>query len=95
MKIDNKGWGLNTLLICTGVIFIALITVTFFSIRLNGLLGKENKATNKTEKVVENQVEINYYIKKKNKITSEVEKSNKNRHKWTYQKWIFKWNKRL
>lgn len=71
MKIDNKGWGLNTLIICIIVIFIALIAATFYTIRLNKILGRNN---NKTEQIIDNQAEINYYINKKINMTSAADK---------------------
>ncbi|MBR1416700.1 MAG: hypothetical protein IJ572_02660 [Bacilli bacterium] len=67
MKIDNKGWGLNTMLIMVGIILIALLAVTFFSIRLNNLLGNEN---NESENKIQNAINDSYYTNKVSEISS-------------------------
>ena len=69
MKIDNKGWGLTTMLLMVAVIFIALLTATFFSIRLNAMLGKQN---NESEEKVQKAVNETYYIGKLNEMTIAV-----------------------
>ncbi len=69
--MNNKGWGLSTLIICIVIIIIALLTATFFTIRLNNMLGKEN---NKTEKILNDKVEVNYYINKKINIKAAADK---------------------
>ena len=71
MKIDNKGWGLNTLLLMICVIIAALLTATFFAIRMNSLLGKEN---NEDENKLQNVINTTYYINKENSLKSATEK---------------------
>ena len=58
MKIDNKGWGLNTMIIMVAVILIALLLATFFSIRLNSQLNKEN---NESENQLQETLNNSYY----------------------------------
>lgn len=41
MKLDNKGWGLNTLLTCVAIILIALIVSGYYIFKLYNSLGKE------------------------------------------------------
>ena len=69
MKIDNKGWGLTTMLLMVAVIFIALLTATFFSIRLNAMLGKQN---NESEEKLQTAVNETYYIGKMNEMNIAV-----------------------
>lgn len=74
MKIDNKGWGLNTLILMIGVVLIALLLITFFSIQLNSLIGKNN---NKTEQKLENtlnKVMKEYYVNRSNQLVTATEK---------------------
>ena len=71
MKIDNKGWGLNTMLIMVGVILFFLLTATFFSIRLNSMIGNEN---NESEKALQKQIDQKYYINRINALISATDK---------------------
>ena len=71
MKIDNKGWGLNTLLIMICVIIVFLLLATFFAIRLNTMMGNSN---NKSEEKVQKLVNQSYYINKVNEMTEATEK---------------------
>ncbi len=71
MKIDNKGWGLNTMLIMVCVIIVFLFIATYFAIRLNSMLGNEN---NESEKNVQRIVDQSYYISKANNMTEAAEK---------------------
>lgn len=65
--MDNKGWGLNTMLLMVCVIILALLTATFFAIRMNSLLGKEN---NEDENKLQRIVNQSYYTNKENEIIS-------------------------
>lgn len=69
--MDNKGWGLNTMLFMVCVILIALLLATFYAIRLNSYLGKEN---NESENAVQKVVDEKYYIDKTNDITMAAKK---------------------
>ena len=71
MKIDNKGWGLNTLLIMICVIIVFLLLATFCAIRLNTMMGNSN---NKSEEKVQKLVNQSYYINKVNEMTEATEK---------------------
>ena len=71
MKIDNKGWGLNTMLIMVCVIIVFLLIATYFAIRLNSMLGVEN---NTSENNVQKLVDQTYYINKTNAMTQAAEK---------------------
>ena len=64
--MDNKGWGLNTMLFMVCIILVALLMATFYAIRLNSILGKEN---NESENAVQQVVDSKYYIDKTNEIT--------------------------
>ena len=66
MKIDNKGWGLNTMLIMVCIILVFLLLATYFAISLNAQLGNEN---NKSEEQVQKMVNQSYYINKVNDMT--------------------------
>ena len=68
--MDNKGWGLNTMILMVSVIVIALLIATFFSIRINALIGQEN---NETEKKVSKAINETYYINQTNKVTLATE----------------------
>ena len=70
MKIDNKGWGLNTLLIMICVIIVFLFIATYFAIRLNSMMGNSN---NKSEEKVQRVVNQSYYINKVNELTEATE----------------------
>ena len=70
MKIDNKGWGLNTLLIMICVIVVFLFIATYFAIRLNSMMGNKN---NKSEEKVQRVVNQSYYINKVNELTEATE----------------------
>ena len=65
MTRNTNGWGLSTLLLMIGVIIIALLTATFFTIRINSLLGKNN---NSSEEKVQKVVNETYYIGKMNEL---------------------------
>jgi len=71
MKIDNKGWGLNTMLIMVCVIIVFLFLATYFAIRLNSMMGNSN---NKSEEQVQKIVDQSYYISKANNMTSATQK---------------------
>ena len=71
MKIDNKGWGLNTMLIMVCVIIVFLLIATYFTIRLNSMLGVQN---NESEKKVDQAINQSYYINKVNDMTEAAEK---------------------
>ena len=71
MKIDNKGWGLNTMLIMVGIILFFLLAATFFTIRLNAMLGSEN---NESEKKLQQQIDQTYYVNRINNMTLAAEK---------------------
>ncbi len=66
MSRNSNGWGLSTLLLMIGVIILALLTATFFTIRINALLGKNN---NESEERIKKVVNENYYIGKMNEVT--------------------------
>ena len=66
MTKTSNGWGLSTLLLMIGVILIALLTATFFTIRINNLLGKQN---NESEAKLQRAVNETYYIGKMNELT--------------------------
>ncbi len=66
MNKYSKGWGLSTLLLMIGVIIIALLTATFFSIRMNSLIGRNN---NSSETKLQKVVNETYYIGKTNDMT--------------------------
>ena len=66
MKKYSNGWGLSTMLLMVGVILIALLTATFFTIRMNALLGKNN---NESETKLQKAVNETYYIGKMNELT--------------------------
>ena len=63
MKIDNKGWGYTTMIGMVCVIVVALLSATFFAIRLNAALGKENNES-------ENKVSEIYYLGKISDLNS-------------------------
>lgn len=69
--MDNKGWGLNTMLLMVCVILVALLMATFYTIRLNAILGKEN---NDSEAKLQKAVDDSYYINKVNEITKAADK---------------------
>ena len=71
MKIDNKGWGLNTMLIMVVVILVFLLIATYFTIRMNSMLGIDN---NKDEQKVQETINRAYYIDKINDMTDAAEK---------------------
>lgn len=71
MKIDNKGWGLNTMLIMVCVIIVFLFIATYFAIRLNSLMGNQN---NESEEQVQKIVNQSYYINKVNDMKEASEK---------------------
>ena len=71
MKIDNKGWGLNTMLIMVCVIVVFLLIATYFAIRLNSMMGNSN---NKSEETVQKIVNQSYYISKVNEMTDAAQK---------------------
>ena len=71
MKIDNKGWGLNTMLIMVCVIIVFLLLATYFAIRLNSIMGNKN---NESENQVQKMVNQSYYINKVNDMTEAAEK---------------------
>ena len=71
MKIDNKGWGLNTLILMICVIVVFLFIATYFAIRYNSMMGKQN---NKSEEQVQKVIDQTYYINKENNMTSAAEK---------------------
>lgn len=84
MKIDNKGWGLNTMLLMIAVILIFLLVATFFAIRFNALMGNEN---NEDENRLQQVVNQTYYINKTNEMTSAAEKYiNDNNIELTHEK---------
>lgn len=56
MKLNNKGWGLNTMLLCVATILIFLIIAAFFTIRLNKMIEDLNKNDTKSN------VDIKDYI---------------------------------
>lgn len=64
--MNNKGWGLNTMLAMVAVILIALLMATFFAIRFNAMLGNSN---NESEEKVQKIVNEAYYINKTNELT--------------------------
>ena len=64
--MDNKGWGLNTMLAMAAVILIALLVATFFAIRFNAMVGNTN---NESEKKVQKAVNEAYYVNKVNELT--------------------------
>ena len=62
MKLNNKGWGLGTMLIGVTIILFFLITAVFFSLRLNRML-EQNIVNND----LENNVDYtSYYVDKLN-----------------------------
>ena len=69
--MDNKGWGLNTMLFMVCIILVALLLATFYAIRLNSYLGNEN---NESEETVKKIVDDSYYINKTNDITIAAQK---------------------
>lgn len=69
--MKSNGWGLNTLLIMIGVIVIFLLVATFFSIRLNAMVGQEN---NESEKKLQTAINQSYYINRINTMTEAAEK---------------------
>lgn len=71
MKIDNKGWGLNTLLIMICIIVVFLLIATYFAIRLNSFMGNQN---NKSEEKVQKVINQSYYINKSNDMTDAAQK---------------------
>lgn len=63
MKLDNKGWGLATMLLCVGAILIFLLIAVFFSLRLNAMIEQN---------IIKNEDKIDYkyfYLDKINDIT--------------------------
>lgn len=71
MKIDNKGWGLNTTIMMICVILLFLLIATFSSLKWNALMGKENNSDeNRVQKVVDQA----YYINRINDMTYAAEK---------------------
>ena len=66
MNKYSKGWALSTMLLMVSVIVIALLTSTFFTIRMNSLLGKNN---NSSETKLQKAVNETYYINKMNEMT--------------------------
>ena len=71
MKIDNKGWGLSTMLLMIGVILIFLLVATFFAIRFNALMGNQN---NEDEERLQKVVNQAYYVNRVNEMTQAAEK---------------------
>jgi len=69
--MDNKGWGLNTMLLMVCVILVALLISTFYAMRLNSYLGNEN---NESEQTLQNAIDETYYINKTNDIVSAANK---------------------
>ena len=69
--MDNKGWGLNTMLLMVCVIIIALLTATFFAIRMNSMLGISN---NESEEKLQNTVNEVYYANKISDIKSATDR---------------------
>lgn len=55
LKLNNKGWGMSTMVICTTLILCALLVATFFSIRLfsqiNNPLVVDNSLEDKQEEI--------------------------------------------
>ena len=73
MKLDNKGWGMNTLIILICVIVVALLISTFFAIRLNKMIGNQNnKSEQKVEQAISKAVK-DYYIIRQNRMTEAAE----------------------
>ena len=70
MKIDNKGWGLNTLILMIFVIVVFLFIATYFAIRYNSMMGNKN---NESEQQVEKIVNQSYYINKVNDMNDAAE----------------------
>lgn len=40
LKLNNKGWSLSTMIVCTSLILFALLVATFFAIRLHSQINK-------------------------------------------------------
>ena len=59
------------MLIMIGVIIIFLLVATFFSIRLNAMVGQEN---NESEKKLQKTINQTYYINRINAMTEATEK---------------------
>ena len=61
VKIDNKGWGLNTLLICIVIILLALVVSGYYIFVLYNSLNKQLEVVdNNTKEVIEDITP--YYI---------------------------------
>ena len=71
MKIDNKGWGLNTTILMVVIILMFLLVATFFAIRFNALMGNNN---NEDENKLQQVVNQTYYINQTNSMTIAAEK---------------------
>jgi len=69
--MDNKGWGLSTMLAMVAVILIALLVATFFAIRFNAMVGIED---NESETKVKKTMNEAYYINKVNELTLAADK---------------------
>lgn len=60
MRLNNKGWGLTTLIMCLGIILFFLLISVFYAGSF------KNKIDNEAEK--NNEVDNNYYIELENKV---------------------------
>jgi hypothetical protein len=68
MKLNNKGWGLGTMLICVAVILIFLIIAAFYTIRFNKIMG-DNTGFEDTS-TVEDNIITPYYVEQITKMTN-------------------------
>jgi hypothetical protein len=72
MKLNNKGWGLATMLVCVAIILVFLLIAAFYTIRFNKYMG-DNKAF-EDNNTIENDLITPYYVEQITKITSAADK---------------------
>ena len=83
MRLNNKGWGLSTFMLCIGIFCVALIISAFYIYRLGAQLNKDLSTTEpKVEKVpykYQNDMQnisaaTSKYIEQKNIVVANNEK---------------------
>lgn len=68
MKLNNKGWGLATMLICSGIIVLFLLVAAFFTLRLNSYFKDYTSSSSINSKPT------TFYLNQTAKLTEASEK---------------------
>ncbi|MGM9834581.1 MAG: hypothetical protein ACI31M_02220 [Bacilli bacterium] len=60
LKLNNKGWGMSTMIVCTSLILVALLITSFYVIRLYSQIDDITDSSNSTE---EEKIDYSVYHK--------------------------------